>query len=59
MANRPAPLKQNDLTRYAKAMRAAGFSVVRVELEPTGKVSIIGGSVANVAAGPDPSELLR
>lgn len=36
-----ATVKQSDLTRYAKAMRAAGFEDVRFEIEPSGKVVIL------------------
>ena len=60
MANRPAMLKQSDLTRYAKAMRAAGFAEWRVEILPNGKHSIIAGAASQQdAIGPDPDELLK
>lgn len=54
-----AALKQSDLTRYAKAMRAAGVAEWRVEVQPNGKHVIIAGKVDESAAGPDPDELLR
>lgn len=40
-----APLKQSDLTRYAKAMQAAGVSAWRVEVENKdgSRVSLIVG----------------
>lgn len=41
--SRPALLRQSDLTRYAKAMRAAGIAEFRVEVEPNGKVVIVAG----------------
>ena len=44
MANRPAPLRQSDLTRYAKAMQAAGVAAWRIEVDPaTGKIALIVG----------------
>lgn len=43
MTDRPAPLRQSDLTRYAKAMRAAGYEEWRVEVETDGKISIVAG----------------
>ena len=60
MANRAAMLKQSDLTRYAKAMRAAGIGAWRIEVQPNGTHSIIAGSAEHDAkAGPDPDELLK
>lgn len=35
-----ATVKQSDLTRYAKAMRAAGVDDYKMEIEPSGKVTI-------------------
>ncbi|MCU0909875.1 MAG: hypothetical protein MUE98_00585 [Rhodobacteraceae bacterium] len=52
-----ASLKQADLTRYAKAMRAAGIADWRVEIEPSGKVVIVAGS-ADDATGPNPCDRL-
>ena len=54
-----AALKQSDLTRYAKALRAAGIAEWRVEVEPNGKHVIIAGKVDEAIAGPDPDELLK
>lgn len=59
MANRPANLKQSDLTRYAKGMLAAGVSEFRVVVHPNGSHEIIAGKGADHLAGPDPDELLR
>ena len=61
MANTAALLKQSDLTRYAKALRAAGVSEWRVDVFPNGKHSIIAGAVTNNLSdtGPDPDELLK
>lgn len=44
MDKRPAILKQSELTRYAKALRAAGIEAWRVDVKPDGTVSIIAGS---------------
>jgi len=59
MANSRAALKQSDLTRYAKAMQAAGVVEWRVEVQPNGKHTIIAGKVDEALAGPDPDELLK
>jgi hypothetical protein len=40
MANRPAPLKQTELTRYLKAWKAAGYREPRVEIRSDGTISI-------------------
>ena len=57
MPARPAILRQSELTRYAKAMRAAGIAEWRVEIDPTGKVSIIAGA-SDPDAGPNPCDRL-
>ena len=59
MANARAALKQADLTRYAKALRAAGIADWRIELEPSGKVVIVAGKIEALGLGPDPDELLK
>jgi hypothetical protein len=59
MAQHRAPLKQSDLTRYLKAVRAAGFSDGRVVVRPDGTHEIIVGKVEAGQAGPDPDELLN
>ena len=60
MANTSANLKQSDLTRYAKAMRAAGVSEWRVDVFPSGKHTTIAGAASKQdALGPDPDELLK
>lgn len=45
MTNRPASLKQSDLTRYAKALRAAGVDEWRVVVRPDGTHEIIAGKL--------------
>lgn len=60
MANRPATLKQADLTRYVRAVQAAGVVVGRVLVRPDGAVEIIPkGADPTGFNGPDPDELLR
>ena len=46
----PALLKQSDLTRYAKAMQAAGVSEWRVDIKPDQTVSIIIGKTDKTSA---------
>lgn len=58
MAHPRAALKQSDLTRYAKAMRAAGFAEFRVVVRPDGSHEIVAGKVDPAQAGPDPDDLL-
>jgi len=48
MTTRTAILKQSDLTRYAKALRAAGIEAWRVDVKPDGTVSIIAGAADKV-----------
>ena len=59
MANVKALLKQSDLTRYLKAMRAAGVTG-RVEADPrTGKhVIVVGENVMSDDASPNPCDRL-
>lgn len=53
MANRPALLKQSELTRYLKAMKAAGNEGGRVEVKPDGTHVIFqGGSEASTVSNP-------
>ncbi len=57
MANVNATLKQSDLTRYAKALRAAGVAEWRIDVKPDGMVSIIAGK-ADDLNGPNPCDRL-
>lgn len=46
---RPAPLRQVELTRYLKAVKAAGVEVRKIEIDPgSGKVVVVTDK-----AGPD------
>ncbi|EYD76777.1 hypothetical protein Rumeso_01735 [Rubellimicrobium mesophilum DSM 19309] len=59
MATRPALLKQSDLTRYLKAMRAAGVTG-RVEADPrTGRhIIVFGEADIDLDASPNPCDRL-
>lgn len=51
MHNRTALLKQSDLTRYAKALRAAEIAEFRVVVRPDGTHEIIVGPSETASAG--------
>ncbi len=53
MANASAVLKQADLTRYAKAMRAAGITEWRLRTKPDGTTELIVGQAAIAADNND------
>ncbi len=60
MANSHALLKQADLTRYAKGLKAAGISEFRVEIDTiTGKVVIIAGDATAKGGGNPCDRLLK
>jgi hypothetical protein len=60
MANRPAAVKQADVTRIVKGVVAAGIVPGRVLVRPDGAVEIFPiGAEAIGLAGPDPDELLK
>lgn len=49
--------KQSDLTRAIKAVRAAGFDVSRIEIEPeTGKIIVVPGKALSVRREPAGSD---
>jgi hypothetical protein len=53
MANRRATVTQNDVTRYVKAVAAAGVTVGEVKIEPDGTVRIIpAGSISSDGDNP-------
>jgi hypothetical protein len=55
MAARPALLKQSELTRYAKALRAAGVTKWRVVVRPDGTHEIIAGNTDVITVDPNPN----
>lgn len=60
MANRPATIKQVDVTRSVKGAMAAGFAVGRIEVDQlAGKIIIYPKGAEAGGIGPDPDELLR
>lgn len=54
MPNRSAAIRQSDLTRYAKAMRAAGVAEWRVVIRPDGTHEIVAGKTDSLAPVADP-----
>jgi hypothetical protein len=50
MGNRPATLKQADLTRYIAATVRAGVPLVQITIAPDGTVTLIAGSATGEAA---------
>lgn len=57
MANRAANVKQSDLTRYLKAVRAAGVEVAQIKIARDGSVVIIPIG-AGVDTGDNPCDRL-
>ena len=57
MGAQPANLKQSDLTRYLKAMKAAGFEGGRIEVKPDGTHVIFAGN-SDPANGANPCDRL-
>ena len=53
MANARAALKQSDLTRYAKALLAAGIEEFRVEVKPDGTHVIVAAAGRSGSSGND------
>jgi hypothetical protein len=49
MARAPSNFRQQDVTRAVKAVTAAGVHIVRIEIDKTGKISIITTDVADRA----------
>lgn len=41
MPRPPSPFKQADITKAVKAVRSAGVDILRVEVDPNGKVVIV------------------
>ncbi|WP_374374951.1 hypothetical protein [Tabrizicola sp.] len=60
MANRPALIKQADVTRLVKGVVAAGIPFGGLRWRPDGSLEIIAkGAEPTGFTGPDPDELLR
>lgn len=57
MKNRSTLLKQSDLTRYFKALKAAGYDEGRIEVKPDGTHVIYAGK-SDPATGPNPCDRL-
>lgn len=53
MTDRSARLKQSDLTRYLKALKAAGYDDGRIEVKPDGTHVIFAGK-SDPASSPNP-----
>jgi len=58
MANRAAPVKQSDLTRYLKAATAAGVAVARIEVASDGTVRIFSLGATPDDDDPNPCDRL-
>jgi hypothetical protein len=43
MARAPSTFRQQDVTRAVKAVAAAGVDIVRIEIDPGGKIVIVTG----------------
>ena len=52
-------ITQTELTRYLKALQAAGYTSGRVEITPEGKVSVIVGEASEPAPGADFDSLIE
>ena len=44
MARATCSFRKTDVTRAVKAVKAAGVTIVRVEIDPSGRIAIIAGS---------------
>ena len=58
MPNRPAPIKQAELVRIAKAMQQAGIEEWRVEIRPGGTVALFVGRGMGATETPNPCDVL-
>ena len=57
MARTPSTFRQQDVTKAVKAVAAAGISVTRVEIDKTGKITVIAGDPADCPDAPkEPNE---
>jgi hypothetical protein len=44
MSRTPSPFRQQDVTKAVKAVAAAGVGIARVEIDKSGKITIIAAS---------------
>lgn len=51
MARRALTFKQADVSRAVKGVAAAGVKVMRVEVDPSGKITVVTAEGANPPAG--------
>jgi hypothetical protein len=52
MPRRPAIFRKSDLERALRAVKAAGLQVARIEIDQTGKMTVVIGDHATVAESP-------
>jgi hypothetical protein len=52
----PCTFRQTDVTRALRAVRAAGFEHVRVEVDTDGRIILIAGNVGAELTATHPSE---
>lgn len=53
IVSRPATFRQSTVTRAIKAARAAGLDVARVEIDPSGRVTVYTAGSTGFAVSPD------
>lgn len=53
MSRGPATFRQRDMTAAIRAVRAAGVSVARVEVDRDGKIIVIPGKPGHLIEQPD------
>jgi hypothetical protein len=53
MVRAPSTFRQQDVTRAVKAVTAAGVRIARVEIDNTGKITIIAATAAEAAQQSD------
>ena len=46
MSNRPASFRQADVSRAVKGATAAGLTIGRIEIDPTGKIVLVAATEA-------------
>jgi hypothetical protein len=53
MARGPSNFRQQDITRAVKAVTAAGVGIARIEIDKTGKITIIAATPAEAGQRDD------